>query len=124
PENFFTARLDHAISNRDKLHGTYVFDGGSTTQPDSLNVVLNFNKTTRQMVAIEETHIVSSHFVNTVRVGVNRVAAAILQTAPGANPLGSDPSLGIAPGLYAPVIQVAGLTNFGGGLNGTSFGNY
>ena len=76
------------------------------------------------MVAIEETHIFGSQFVNTVRVGVNRVVAATLQTAPGANPLGSDPSLGIAPGLYAPVIQVTGLTNFGGGLNGTSFGTY
>ena len=124
PENFFTARVDHAISARDNLHGTYMFDKGSTTQPDSLNVVLNFNETTRQVVAIEETHVFGSQFVNTVRVGVNRVVAAILQTAPGANPLGSDPSLGIAPGLYAPVIQVTGLTNFGGGLNGTSFGNY
>ena len=101
-----------------------MFDKGSTTQPDSLNVILNFNETKRQVVAIEETHIFGSQFVNTVRVGVNRVVAATLQTAPGANPLGSDPSLGIAPGLYAPVIQVTGLTNFGGGLNGTSFGNY
>ena len=124
PENFFTGRVDHAISGRDHLHGTYMFDKGSTTQPDSLNVVLNFNETTRQVVAIEETHIFGSQFVNTVRVGANRVVAASLQTAAGANPLGSDPSLGIAPGLYAPVIQVTGLTNFGGGLNGTSFGNY
>ena len=124
PENFFTARVDHAISARDHLHGTYMFDKGSTTQPDSLNVVLNFNGTSRQVGAFEETHIFGSGFVNTLRVGVNRVEAAILQTAPGANPLGFDPSLGIAAGLYAPVIQVTGLTNFGGGLNGTSFGNY
>ena len=124
PENFFTVRVDHAISDRDNLHGTYMFDKGSTTQPDSLNVVLNFNETTRQVASIEETHVFGSQFVNTVRVGVNRVVAATLQTAPGGNPLGSDPSLGIASGLYAPVIQVPGLTNFGGGLNGTSFGNY
>ena len=38
--------------------------------------------------------------------------------------LDSNPSLGIAAGLYSPVMQVTGLTNFGGGLNGTSFGNY
>jgi len=74
--------------------------------------------------AIEETHVSGAQFGNTVRVGVNRVVAATLQTAPGVNPLGSDSSLGAKPGLYAPVIQVTGLTNFGGGLNGTSFGNY
>jgi hypothetical protein len=124
PEHLFTGRVDHVISTRDNVHGTYLFDTGSTTQPDSLNVVLNFNKATRQVGAIEATHIFGSQFVNTVRVGVNRVVAATLETAPGANPLGSDPSLGIAPGLYAPVVQVTGLTNFGGGLNGTSFGNY
>jgi hypothetical protein len=124
PENFVTLRMDHAISRRDRLQGTYMVDKGSTTQPDSLNVVLNLNETTRRVVAIEETHIFGSQFVNTVRVGMNRVVAATLQTAPGANPLGSDPSLGIASGLHAPVIQVPGLTSFSGGLNGTSFGNY
>src|SRR5262245_18833888 len=124
PEDFFTVRMDHTISARDNLHGTYLFDNVSTTQPDSLNVVLNLNQTKRHVAAIEETHVFGSRFANTVRAGVNRVVAATLQTAPGANPLGSDPSLGIAPGLYAPVIQVTGLTNFGGGLNGTSFGNY
>jgi hypothetical protein len=124
PETFVTARLDHTVSARDNLHGTYLFDAGSTTQPDSLNVLLNSNETRRQVAAVEETHLFGSQLANTVRGGVNGVVAATLQTAPGANPLGSDASLGAAPGLYAPVIQVVGLTNFGGGLNGTSFGNY
>jgi hypothetical protein len=124
PENFFTARLDHAVSSRDHIHGTYLFDGGSNSQPDPLNTILNFNQTKRQMGAIEETQVISSRFANTVRAGVNRVVAATLHTSPGANRLGTDPSLGVAPGLYAPVIQVTGLTSFGGGLNGTSLGNY
>jgi hypothetical protein len=124
PEHFLTTRVDHTISPRDSLHGTYLFDKGSSTQPDSLNVVLDRNETTRQMGVIEETHMFGSQFANTVRVGVNRVVAATLQTAPGANPLGSDPSLGIAPGLYAPDIQVTGLTSFGGGLTGTPLGDY
>ena len=116
--------MDHAISLRNNLHGTYLFDRGSTTQPDSLNVVLNSNQTTRQVVAVEDTHVFGSRFANTVRLGANRVVAATLQTASGANPLGSDLSLGIATGMYAPVIQVTSLTSFGGGLNGTSYGNY
>ena len=124
PENFFTARVDHTISTRDSLHGTYLFDKGSTTQPDGLNVVSNRNATKRQVASIEGTHILTSALVNTARLGVNRVVAATLQTAAGANPLGTDTSLGIAPGLYAPVIQVTGITQSSGGLNGTSFGNY
>ncbi|MDQ2947182.1 MAG: TonB-dependent receptor, partial [Acidobacteriota bacterium] len=124
PENFLTFRVDHTISNRDNLHGTYLFDKGSTAQPDNLNVLLNVNRTKRQVASLEETHVVTPSLVNTARFGVNRVVAATLQTAPGANPLGVDQSLGIAPGLYAPVIQVTGLSNESGGLNGTSFGNY
>src|SRR3954454_7396396 len=124
PENLLAMRLDHTISARDNLHGTYWIDGGSTTQPDSLNVIVNRNDTRRQVGTIEETHLSGSRFANTVRLGVNRVVAGTLHTAPGLNPLGNDPALGPAPGLYAPVIQVAGLTTFGGGLNGTSFGDY
>lgn len=124
PENFGTVRIDHTISSNDNLHGTYLIDSGSTTQPDGLNVLSNRNETRRQVGSIEETHVFGPSFVNAARVGVNRVIAATLNTAPGANALGTDPSLGIAPGLYAPVIQVTGLTSFQGGLNGTSYGNY
>jgi len=124
PENFFTARADHTLSARDNLHGTYLFDKGSTSQPDGLNVISNVNRTKRQVGSIEESHILSAALVNSARVGVNRVEAATLQTEAGANALGLDQSLGVAPGLYAPVIQVTGITQFSGGLNGTSFGNY
>src|SRR4029077_1482898 len=82
------------------------------------------NTVDRQMGTLEETHIFNRTFVNTVRVGVNREVAGTLLTAPGANPLGADTSLGVQPGLYAPVIQVSGLTAFQGGINGTSFGTF
>lgn len=124
PENYFTTRLDYNISSKDNLHGTYLLDRGTTSQPDSLNVISNVNTTHRQMASVEETHVFSPSFLNTVRGGVNRDVAGSLQTAPGANPLGADNTLGVVPGLWAPVIQVTGLTAFQGGLNGTSFGNY
>jgi hypothetical protein len=124
PENYFTTRLDYSINSKDSLHGTYLLDRGTTSQPDSLNVVSNVNTTRRQMASIEETHVLVPSLINTLRVGVNREVAGTLQTAPGANPLGADNTLGPLPGLYAPVIQVTGLASFAGGLNGTSFGNY
>jgi hypothetical protein len=124
PENYFTSRMDYTISSRDNLHGTYLLDRGNTNQPDSLNVITNQNTTRRQVASVEETHLIAPAFLNTVRFGVNSEVAGTLQTAPGANPLGVDNTLGPLPGLYAPVIQVTGLTPFQGGLNGTSFGNY
>ena len=124
PENYFTSRLDFNISANDNLHGTYVLDRGSTTQPDSLNVISNANTVNRQVASVEETHVFNASFMNTARAGVNREVALTLATAPGANPLGTDNTLGVVPGLWAPVIQVTGLTAFGGGLNGTSYGNY
>jgi hypothetical protein len=124
PENYFTSRMDYTITSKDTLHGTYMLDRGTTTLPDALNVISNVNTVNRQMGTLEETHIFSAPIVNTVRIGVNREVAGTLQTAPGANPLGADQSLGVAPGLYAPVIQISGLTAFQGGLNGTSFGTF
>src|SRR5439155_21538337 len=108
PENYFTTRLDYTISSRDSIHGTYMLDRGTTSQPDSLNVLQNVNSTRRQVASVEETHVLIPSFINTFRAGVNRVVAGSLQTAPGANSLGTDNTLGVAPGLYAPVIQVTG----------------
>jgi hypothetical protein len=124
PENYFTNRMDYTLSPADNLHGTYVLDRGTTAQPDSLNVISNVNTVKRQMGSLEETHLFGQSFVNTMRVGISREVAGTLQTEPGANPLGQDSSLGVNPGLYAPVIQVSGLAAFQGGLNGTSSGTF
>jgi hypothetical protein len=124
PENYITTRADYTVGPSDSLHGTYVMDRGTTTQPDGLNVVTNINTTNRQVASLEETHTFGPALLNTLRGGLSREVAGTLQTAAGANPLGADPSLGIAPGLYAPVIQISGLSAFQGGLNGTSFGTF
>ena len=124
PENYFTGRMDYTASAKDSMHGTYVLDRGTTTQPDSLNVISNMNTVNRQMGSLEETHLFGPALLNTVRAGVNREVAGTLVTASGVNPLGTDTSLGVAPGLYAPVIQISGLAAFQGGLNGTSYGTF
>jgi hypothetical protein len=124
PENFVTARVDQTISPKDSIFGTYLYDNGTTQQPDALNVLTNLSLTKRQVVSIEENHIFSNSFYNAARVGANRENAGTLITAPGANQLGTDQSLGAAPGLYAPGIQVSGLTTLSGGLNATSTATY
>jgi hypothetical protein len=124
PEQFVTTRVDRVFSSRDNLHGTYLFDQSFDIAPDGLNVTDSSNWMRRQLAAVEENHIFSPQWFNSARLGVSRIAANTLESSPGANPSGNDPSLGVAPGLYAPGIQVSPLTPFQGGLNGLSSASY
>jgi len=124
PEQFATVRMDHLISSRDNLHGTYLFDQSYDIAPDGLTVTENGNWMRRQLATIEENHLFSPQLFNSARLGVSRVAANTLESSPGANPNGNSTALGVAPGLYAPGIQVAPLTNFQGGLNGLASSSY
>src|SRR5437660_7665228 len=70
-ENFFTTRLDHKVSEKDTLSGTYLFDKTPYTSPDGVNDVLLTTKSSRQIAALEETHIFKPTFANSVRFGYN-----------------------------------------------------
>ncbi len=66
-ENFLTTRLDHRFSNNDSLFGTYFFDRTPFSSPDGLNNVEFDTLTSRQFLALEETHIFTPRFANSVR---------------------------------------------------------
>jgi len=57
PENFYTFRVDHKLSRKDNLFGTYLFDDTDFTQPDSFNNVLLKSHTRRQTVARRNPHV-------------------------------------------------------------------
>ena len=124
PEDFFTIRADHRVSDKDALHGSYMFDNGKFTQPDSLNDISLLSHTRRQSGSVETTHTFSPTFINTIRGGISRVFASINGSAPGPVSAGNDASLGVVPGQNAPSLIVAGLTTFGGGVNGPSAYKY
>jgi hypothetical protein len=70
-ENFVTTRIDHKFSEKDALFGTYLYDKTPYSSPDSFgNVGLN-TLSSRQIVAVEETHGFTPTFVNAVRFGYN-----------------------------------------------------
>src|SRR5215472_5761645 len=48
-ENFYTARVDHKISDKDSLFGTYMYDHTPYTQPDGFNNVLVLSQTIRHI---------------------------------------------------------------------------
>ena len=115
-EDFFTIRADQNISDKDKLFGTYSFDNSPLIQPDVLGTLLQNAISRRQIAALEESHIFTPAFVNTVRVGYNRSHTTSAGGVQAINPAAADPSLGWAPGLNVPNVQVTGLTLIGPGV--------
>lgn len=124
PENFGQARIDQVFSQKDSMHGTYMYDAGNFTQPDAENNYLLLSKTNRQLGLVEETHVFSSSLVNAGRFGVSRNVANITNTAAGTNPLAADTTLGGVPGRTASSVVIGGLTTFGGGLDAPSQYNF
>jgi len=115
-ENFGTARVDHKISSKDSIFGSYEYDAATSTQPDPVNDVLLGNTSGRTFVALEETHILNPQVINSLRFGFNRS----FHTSGGIsaiNPLSASPALGDTPGADNPLIDVTGLTSAQAGLN-------
>ena len=119
-ENFYTTRLDHKISEKDSVSGTYLFDKTPYTSPDGVNDVLLTTKSSRQIAVLEETHIFKPTFANSVRFGYNYENVDNNVGAKALVPAAGDTSLGTFPGRTAPQIFIGGLTNFLGGVGGES----
>jgi hypothetical protein len=118
-ENYFITRLDHKLSAKDNLSGSYFFDSGPQSQADPLGNTVHEVFSRRQMVGAEETHIFSAALANTIRGGFSRVMGDI-NTPVSGDAVAKNASLAIAPGASAPPqIPVSGLTTaFGlGGFN-------
>ena len=113
-ENYFTTRVDEKISEKDSLFGTYSFDNSPLTQPNILNDVLVSSVAKRQIAAIEESHVFSPSFVNSLRLGYNRERASSGGGISAINPVAADTSLGWAPGLSPPQANIPGVTRIPG----------
>jgi hypothetical protein len=114
-ENFFVTRVDHKISEKNSLSGSYTYDKAPFTAPDNLNTLVLGALTKRQLISLEETHTFNASFVNVIRAGFNRVLANGPEDVASINPLVSDPTLAAVPGKFAAWINVTGFTPFQGG---------
>jgi hypothetical protein len=123
-ENFLTTRIDHNFSDRDSLFGTYMYDKTPYQSPDGLNNVEFQTLTARQFVSIEETHIFSPSFANSIRIGGNHEAVNNNQSAKAINPDASLTTLGVGGTAFAgrrasQVLIGGGLSDFTGGVGGS-----
>ena len=119
-ENFITARLDHKISEKDTLSGTYLFDKTPYTSPDGVNDVLLGSNSARQIVAVEETHLFKADFANSIRFGFNHEIVNNNKGLAALVPEAGQTSLGTFPGRTAPQVLITGITPFLGGVGGES----
>jgi len=123
-ENFVTTRIDHKFSDKDSLFGTYLFDRTPYSSPDSFGNVLLGSRTSRQIVAAEETHSFTATFINAARFGYNHEAVnnnQSLSAIRGANSPAADPSLCAfctSPARDAAYVKVGGLAPMPGGIGG------
>ena len=116
PENYFTTKVDHKLSKKDELSGTYMFDTGTVRQPDELNDKRTGYDSRRQLFTVSEVHTFHPELIGSFRFGINRVVAVTGLTFPSGNPHASDGSFATVPEKNAPETDVPGLTTFSGGL--------
>ena len=115
-ENFVAGKIDHKFTNADSIFGTYQYDRGVATEPDSLDDTLFGSTTTRQYFILEETHAFKPQFINAVRAGFNRSTALNDYGVNAINPVSSDFTLGPDGHSAAPSIVVGGIASLTSGL--------
>lgn len=123
-ENFLTTRVDHNFSDKDALFGTYMFDRTPYSSPDGLNNVEFDTLTSRQFLAIEETHIFNPSLANSVRIGGNHEAVNNNQSLKAINSDAARSDLGAGGTAFAgrdasQVFIDGGTTAFTGGVGGS-----
>ncbi|HWO27272.1 MAG TPA: carboxypeptidase regulatory-like domain-containing protein, partial [Candidatus Acidoferrum sp.] len=117
-ENFVTTRIDHRFSENDNLFGTYLYDKTPYSSPDSFGNVGLTTLSSRQIVAVEETHNFTPTFVNATRFGYNHEHVDNDASVSALNPAAMDTSLGAFAGRNASVVNVTGLGSMTGGVGG------
>lgn len=114
-QNFATARIDHNLSDLDRLFFRFTFDG--SLRQDQTDFALNANedRSRSQSLALEQTHLFSATLLNTARFGFARNSAARGKTRSLSPGLDSS-SLTFQPSSASMgIILVPGLTDFPGG---------
>jgi hypothetical protein len=117
-ENFVTTRIDHKFTDKDSVFGTYLFDRTPYSAPDGMNNVGLGSLSSRQIVAVEETHSFTPTFVNAVRFGFNHEVVNNNQSLGAINPVAADGSLASFAGRNAAQVQIGGASLLPGGVGG------
>jgi len=113
--DYALVKLDHKLSAAGSLSGTVLFDDAAIEQPDSFLNKQNADRSRRQVVISEYSHIFGPAVVSVSRFGISRSRSNSGEIAATMNPALTDTSLGYIPGFPIGSISVPGITGTGGG---------
>ena len=112
-ENYFTIRVDHKLSDKDSLYGTYMCDNSKTIEPGTFGELFSDVVSSRQVTSLHAQHIFSPNLLNAAQIGYSRAVGIIGKVSSVLNPLMLDPSYAFVPGGFAgDILSVPGITSF------------
>jgi hypothetical protein len=124
-ENYLTFRLDHKLSEKDSLYGTYMRDNSRTVQPGIFGELYSDVVSARQVETIHEQHIFSPNLLNVAGIGFSRAVGIIGQVdhvVSAYKAAMADHSFEFVPEGFAGAIEsVPGITTFSGAPTAENF---
>src|SRR5260221_9318246 len=121
-ENYFTIRVDHKLSDKDSLYGTFMRDNSKTIEPGTFGELFSDIVSSRYVTTLHEQHIFTPNLLNAAQIGFSRAVGIIGKVSSVVNPLMLDPSYAFVPGGFAGDVQsVPGVTNFLGAPTAEGF---
>jgi len=123
-DNTHLLRIDHALSDKDRLMGRYIWFGGSTLSAGTLPTNSTSNTPGSQNLALTETHTFSPTFFLEGRAGFSRNTTNFQVADFGFNAASLFPGVpGVVDGTQnlrdsgLPNVAIAGYSTFGGPTN-------
>src|SRR6266853_3610241 len=121
-ENYFTIRVDHKLSDKDSLYGTFMRDNSKTIEPGTFGELFSDIVSSRYVTTLHEQHIFTPNLLNAAQIGFSRAVGIIGKVSNVVNPLMLYPSYAFVPGGFAGDVQsVPGVTNFLGAPTAEGF---
>lgn len=113
----FSIDINHSFSERDLLHGYYVYQKGVRSEPTQQGATLpgfgDVRGGSRQLLTINQTHIFNQNVVNTARFGFNRISF-LAEAFAKLNPTDFGINVGVNSPIGIPQISIPGAFVFGG----------
>ncbi len=72
-ENYVAGKIDHSFSSKNTFSASYNLDQSTEYSPVQTGATADDQDFHRQTFTIQDTHILSTNVVNTIRAGVNRI---------------------------------------------------